>query len=579
MMEKIFVAIASYRDPECQWTVKDLFGAAKHPERISVGICWQFIPDQDRECFKEPCPFPERVKRIDVLPADARGACWAKAQALDLRDDEEFVLLIDSHMRFAPEWDVAMCEELRGTNNPRAFLSTYPAGYEPPNERRHNTPRLTPVRFFDRVPSQDSVVLDMARPMPSYLVAGGYLFGRREMFDQVPYDPHIYFIGEEMTHAARYYTHGWDGYAPSKCLIHHYYTRKDSAKHWRDEKQAWARLNDASYKRVRHLLGIERTADPNALAELDRYGLGDARSLDDFQSAIGINFNAQVIDRKRHESVPAIEAAQKQPAPPVSRHDTDAFALVAGRHGQLLVPKRDAYIGKSLIEYGEWTEDIVRLCAALFPAGATVIEVGACFGARTIALARLIGDQGRLIAVEQSRRLADLLHGNLALNRLDWVEVVRANLGRQTGAVAVAEPNFDADGNFGMVAHTPADAHTKRPTPRQTLDGQACAHIDCLVIDTPGHVHEILQGAEQTLSRRPTVLVNADNVADTEQVAALLGAADYRLWRFVGPFFRANNYLRGTNNAFGGLASICLVALPDDLDLAPLGAHRWNDAR
>ena len=36
----IFVSICSYRDSECQHTVKDLFDKAAYPGRISLGICW-----------------------------------------------------------------------------------------------------------------------------------------------------------------------------------------------------------------------------------------------------------------------------------------------------------------------------------------------------------------------------------------------------------------------------------------------------------------------------------------------------------------------------------------------------------
>ena len=32
--DTIFVQIASYRDPELQWTIKDLFDKAKRPENI-----------------------------------------------------------------------------------------------------------------------------------------------------------------------------------------------------------------------------------------------------------------------------------------------------------------------------------------------------------------------------------------------------------------------------------------------------------------------------------------------------------------------------------------------------------------
>ena len=42
---RIFVAIPSYRDRECQWTLKDMFEQASHPQRVFAGVCWQTIPE------------------------------------------------------------------------------------------------------------------------------------------------------------------------------------------------------------------------------------------------------------------------------------------------------------------------------------------------------------------------------------------------------------------------------------------------------------------------------------------------------------------------------------------------------
>ncbi|KAK3251917.1 hypothetical protein CYMTET_38765 [Cymbomonas tetramitiformis] len=41
--ERIFVSIASYRDPEALHTIRDLFDKADHPERIFVGVVWQYV--------------------------------------------------------------------------------------------------------------------------------------------------------------------------------------------------------------------------------------------------------------------------------------------------------------------------------------------------------------------------------------------------------------------------------------------------------------------------------------------------------------------------------------------------------
>jgi hypothetical protein len=39
--QRIFVSVASFRDPETQWTLHSLFSMAAHPERVFVGVVWQ----------------------------------------------------------------------------------------------------------------------------------------------------------------------------------------------------------------------------------------------------------------------------------------------------------------------------------------------------------------------------------------------------------------------------------------------------------------------------------------------------------------------------------------------------------
>lgn len=48
-LETIFVSIASYRDPECQPTLRDLFLRAEHPERLRVAII-------DQRANNDPVP-------------------------------------------------------------------------------------------------------------------------------------------------------------------------------------------------------------------------------------------------------------------------------------------------------------------------------------------------------------------------------------------------------------------------------------------------------------------------------------------------------------------------------------------
>src|SRR5579871_6564801 len=135
-MKTIFVQIPSYRDTECQWTVKDLFEKAKKPERINVGICWQYDPDTDQDCFQLSVE-PARASHVRISPfhwRESQGVCWARHQAEQLFDGEDYTLIIDSHMRFAPGWDERMIAELGECKSKKPVLSYHPAAYTPPDK-------------------------------------------------------------------------------------------------------------------------------------------------------------------------------------------------------------------------------------------------------------------------------------------------------------------------------------------------------------------------------------------------------------------------------------------------------------
>jgi len=118
------------------------------------------------------------------------------------------------------------------------------------------------------------------------------------MIREVPYDPHIYFFGEEITMAARLWTHGYDIYHPPRAVVYHYWDegRRGRRTHFNDHRNphkssavSYAELNATSFARVRHLLGTGTSTNPAVLAELERYGLGTARSLKEYQDFCGVD--------------------------------------------------------------------------------------------------------------------------------------------------------------------------------------------------------------------------------------------------------------------------------------------------
>lgn len=298
----IFVMVPSYRDTETQWTIQDLFDKAARPDRVFVGVCWQFDPEQDAHCFEVETR-PEQVRTVEFHIRDAAGACFARHHAQQLWRGETHTLHIDAHMRFVPGWDELMLEMLAACPSPKPILSTYPAAYRPPTALRPPTVTRLRVHRMDRTWLLKNWMVhyplgdEPDAPIPSGLVAAGYVFGRSEFTKDVPYDPHLYVAGEELGLAVRLYTHGWDVYAPHRHAIWHYYTEKEDhdgqSRHWHWKEATITGAQRRSLERTRYmLLGGSKPADPLVTRDLSAYTIGSERTVAQFEQRMGIDFTA-----------------------------------------------------------------------------------------------------------------------------------------------------------------------------------------------------------------------------------------------------------------------------------------------
>ncbi len=300
----IFVSIASYRDPECQFTVRDLFAKAAHPERIRVGICWQYNPDLDRDCFILESPYPEQTRTLRFLAWESKGGTWARATALSLVQDEDYILQIDAHMRFAPGWDDIMIETLSRCPARKAALTTCPPPYTPADNLEKmdgcisvsitlnvsGMKQLQPIGIGGNKRPWKYVSVH-GGPIPTPFVTANFLFGRRQMFEEVPYDPHLFFRGQESTYSLRLWTHGYNLFHPDKTVIYHYWDAKirrdgnDTAGNYKEESANAER----ACARVWHILGLKPAENPESLIEIERYGLGNIRTPEAFWQYAGVN--------------------------------------------------------------------------------------------------------------------------------------------------------------------------------------------------------------------------------------------------------------------------------------------------
>ena len=283
-MDRIFVQIASYRDADLANTINSALTNAEYPQRLRFGICWQY---DERTCTDlDPYLRDERFRVAQFFYEDSEGCCWARNQINRLYEEEEYTLQIDAHMRFAPRWDTRYVNMLCSIDSEKPLLTTYPAPFEVVNgveelvsDRGMQRLTLNRMRKDLTTVLKTEVVDDQSRCMPCNFVAAGQIFTLGRFCTEVEYDPGLYFVGEEINLAVRAYTHGYDFFCPKEDLVWHKY-KHIMRTHWADHEST---LHDNALSRLKTLMVGDHT-------RLGRYGLGNKRSLCDYQRLVEINF-------------------------------------------------------------------------------------------------------------------------------------------------------------------------------------------------------------------------------------------------------------------------------------------------
>ncbi len=250
----------------------------------------------------------------------------------------------------------------------------------------------------------------------------------------------------------------------------------------------------------------------------------------------------------------------------------DLMALVAGadrrgslalkrcRHGAMLYPKADLYVGRSLDLYGEFSEAEARFLAGLLNPGDLAIDAGANIGALTAVMARAVAPGGIVLAFEPQRILFQILCANLSLNEIDNVHPRQAALGAEPGVTRVPFIDYGRQDNFGGVSMGAAQGEAVRV---ETIDALRLRRLALLKADVEGMEAELLQGAAETIGRlRPLLYVEADRKDRLPALFDRLRSLEYRAWLHAPPLFAADNHFGHAEDVFPGIVSINLLCVP-----------------
>ncbi len=316
MPADIFVQMAAYRDPELIPTITDALNNAAHPERLHVCVAWQHGDEVSADIFasiRERC----QLTVIDIPYQESKGACWARNQIQQRYAGEAYTLHLDSHHRFVPDWDtlcIEMLEGLRSSGVEKPLLTAYLPSYDPENDPAAREPdpwRLALDRFIPEgaiffTPETIPDWQNRESPEPSRFFSAHFAFTLGTFVLEVPHNPEFYFHGEEITLAVRAFTHGYDLFHPHRLVAWHEYTRRGRVKHW-DDHHSWGEANARTHDQCRQLFGMDeyRTRPEEVLAaQRAPYGLGSARTLEQYERFAGVCFRRRAVTQKVLDHLP-----------------------------------------------------------------------------------------------------------------------------------------------------------------------------------------------------------------------------------------------------------------------------------
>ncbi|WP_193198601.1 GlcNAc-transferase family protein [Nostoc sp. MG11] len=283
--DEIFVQIPSYRDTQLIYTIESLLNNAHDSTRLKISICWQH--DKSETLTKEILN-SANINIIDIDYRESKGANWARSVAQKNWDNETYTLLIDSHIRFSKKWDIKLINmliELQNNGISKPILTGYPPSFDPKSfpKNKSNYPLKMYVEgyYFNLLTKFNGQPIPYFKwiksPIKAHFISLGFLFTIGNFNREIPFDPNIYFYGDEITTGLRAYCHGYDFFHPHRVIAWHLYDRTTRTPHWENHNN-WHILDAKSCQRIKRIFkGVEYKNFP----------LGKTRSISDYEEFIG----------------------------------------------------------------------------------------------------------------------------------------------------------------------------------------------------------------------------------------------------------------------------------------------------
>lgn len=253
--------------------------------------------------------------------------------------------------------------------------------------------------------------------------------------------------------------------------------------------------------------------------------------------------------------------------------------LIKAKEGFCLYNKNDQYIGRSIENYGEFSQLEVELFKQICRQGDTVIEIGANIGTHTQYFSKAVGNEGKVFAYEPQRVVFQTLCANMALNSITNVYTYQVALGNENKTILIPPINYNLKGNYGGIS---VNSFNKgEPVEQKKLDYfiDYFDSVKFIKVDVEGMEKDVLQGAIKIIDKyKPILYVENDRQEKSRELIEFIQSLGYELYWHLPKLYNKNNFFRNNNNIFGNILSVNMLCIHKDLKIQVKQMQKIEDS-
>jgi FkbM family methyltransferase len=228
------------------------------------------------------------------------------------------------------------------------------------------------------------------------------------------------------------------------------------------------------------------------------------------------------------------------------------------------------YIGKCFDLYGQYSESEVAMMRNVLKTGGTVIDVGANIGDLTLPIAMMVGETGRVYAIESHPENFNVLCANLALNQIRNTMPINAFIATSSDV----DTGSQAWGKYAYVSQ-------RWDTRFMSLDSLDLSACDLIKVDVDGKELEVLESGAMQIERFRPVLYFENDVREVSEPLCdyVMNTLGYDLYMHPAPIFDPDNFFGNPENHWAPkeIISMMVLGVPSEKKVAVSGLRKMRD--